>query len=254
MRRHTALLTLSALALPFALAQDSAVRGSYLLQAALTLPPDGRPIPTTLTVYLNGHPFKLDTRNEPAKFRTELRQDITRYLKPGRNEMRVVVSRLAQEVGEVEVAYARDPGQYRTLFAYNVNSLNTPPHFDHTFTLVADGPKGAGRVSTGSAYDQTVLKTNLMETLVARVSVNGQDIGDYAGLTSRDISSYVRPGPNTVTVKWRKPYGKGTPTGSIELAYAVQKNAFRTLFSWHTPLSAPSRGEKTFTVNVPSRR
>lgn len=242
MRHHvmTPLLLLALSTTPLSAGAAQGLAGSYLLKVS--------PGAETLTVRVNGKTFGL-TKASP-----DLSTDITRVLKPGPNRLQVSWKKLpGHRMNTVSIAYASTPGKYRTVFDYNAGGPFTPENGDFSFTVVADGPKGSGRVSTGSARDQTVLKTNMVKGYL-RVWVNGADLGHYAGITTRDISSYVKPGPNTVRVAWAKDYGEAPPMGGLDVAHAARKDAFRTLFSWNTPVIIPRTGEKTFTVNVPAQR
>lgn len=174
------------------------------------------------------------------------RIDIEPYLVAGPNQVQISYGQLGPALGGVRISYARSPGRYRVAFRYHFQNI-FPPQNNKMYTFVADGPVGAGRISQGSADDQTLLKYQLSRTTV-KLTVNGTFLGDFPGFGERDVSNYIRPGRNTVKVAW------SGPNATVSLGYANIRNEFRRLWSWRKRVSGPNVGEETFTVDVPSRR
>lgn len=213
------------------------VQGSYVLSVSSldnTFTTAG-----DLTVTIGGKTFKAGADGS-------LKTEITGYLKPGPNPVRIRWGSRCNIGCGVQIAYATEKGRYRTVFDFKLGTYN-PGRGDYTYTVVADGPRGAGRVSTGSANRQTLLKTNIPGGFV-QVWVNGSLLGDFPGIVDRDISGYVRPGENTLKIVWDKKYGSQRPFGSLSVAYADRVNNFKTLWQLMNSGTAPRTATYTFTV------
>jgi len=194
------------------------------------------------TVSVNGRPFNFKRDDNTTV-------PITSALHAGPNKVHVSY-RAGKYTTFIGIAYARDAGQYRTLFDLQLDNIFLPNSGDLDYTIVADGDRGAGRKSTGSANDQTLLRTDIAKGEFA-VSINGTFLGDYTGQTKRDVSNYVKPGLNTITIHWKKQYGPTPPVGAVSVAYAEQKDQFRQIFLWDTGSGLDSHeGSKTLTFQA----
>lgn len=233
--RFTVPLMLLTLMAPAAAAQADALPGDYLM--VINAATD------QLVVTINGK--KLVYEGDPENNPPQQRIDVEPYLKPGENKVTVRYGKLGRALGDVRLSYARVPGRYRTMFRFQWQKF-FPPKNNQTFTFVAEGPQGSGRISTGSTGDQTVLRFSPERTTL-RLWVNGRYLGEHASHGLRDVSSYVKPGPNKVRVAW-----DGKPNFAVSLGYAGDKDKFKHFWDFRRHNIGPAKGDKTFTVTVPA--
>lgn len=195
-----------------------------------------------VTLYVNGQSVGrfgkkgiLDQSSEAIVSR-----NVSAMVKPGANTLRAVWSESVSPVGSVHVSFAAASGPgaaFRKLTQLDFGVMSKAKGDKQaTFNL----PDAAGRLSNaegtagsrgrraqgGSRSRQTQLVANVVRGDIT-VWVNNHKVGNYpAGLVRIDVSNYVRGGENSLRLAWKD---AAIPIGSISIAYAEEKNAFRTV-------------------------
>ncbi len=95
--------------------------------------------------------------------------------------------------------------------------------------VLAAGTAGAQQRPSDAGTDAngpiTILKNMVAEPAGVRVSINGREVDHLRSATYDDITSVVRPGSNTLTVRWDGPLQKM----NFKIAYAPTRNNFKNV-------------------------
>ena len=191
-------------------------------------------------------------------------RDVGALVKPGANILRAVWSEKLPPTGEVHISFAAQSGPgaaFRELTriefgAMSKRSGDTSARFNlpdaqGRLSNAAGTAGSVGRRVQGSSRDnQTLLVANVTRGNIM-VWLNGHKIGNYpSGLVRIDVSNYARGGANNLKLSWQ---GR-TPIGKISVAYAAQRNTFRTIAAYDLGVftKKTDTGMMQITFNLPS--
>jgi hypothetical protein len=109
-------------------------------------------------------------------------------------------------------------------------------------------PSDAGTDANGPI---TILKNMVAEPAGLHVSIDGSEVDDLRTVTYDDITSVVRPGSNTMTVRWDHPVQKL----NFKIAYAPTRNNFKNVIVVQSDASRDAAlrqaGSRTFAFTIP---
>lgn len=113
---------------------------------------------------------------------------------------------------------------------------------------------------SGAASGRTVLKVNMVRGFVT-VYINGRQVGRYGkksildrsggAIVTRDVSSLVKPGSNTLRAVWSE---KVYPVGDVHISFAARSGpgtAFRELVGFNFGATSKAAGDKKASFNLP---
>jgi hypothetical protein len=169
-------------------------------------------------------------------------QDITPYLKPGNNTLRLNWQGLNSNG---DVSLRTQSGE--VLFNYVLDETRQPTNGTVRFTIFLEGKQKilAARSSATLSLGEALLNVNLSSGLLT-LTLNGQYMGDYAGTTNRVLQNLKR-GTNVLKVRWSKDFGVSLPLGALEL----QNNDNNQILVWDTDKVRSLEGEETVTFKYP---
>ena len=223
--------------------------GSGANQTLLTLKLGGLPAP--VTVKING--------GKIGDYLGDLKLDVSNHVRPGENTLQVSTT-LGSGSGTVQVSHAVEPSKFRTVVMLELPFTTTSKRFDQTLSFTL--PSGAGRKntaappsapstpSTGSSTHQTVLRCKITASgAKLPIGINGVSIGDFTDDVTLDVSRFVRPGENTLSIPSQKLDGIAT----LEIAHALEPSKFRTIGKLEVGFNTSGDGKvRTLKFNLPS--
>lgn len=229
--------------------------------AALTLPAPARAQDKTVlktnmvrgyvSVYVNGQQVgrygsKGILKGAPGEGIASV--SLVRFVRPGRNTLRLVWSEDKFPVGEIHVSHARAGGAFREITAHSFDVM-TKAKGERSVEFNLPGVTSGKQPHPGSGDNQTLLTANITRGNIV-VFVNGKKVGSYAqGLVPIDISNYVKGGENSLRLSWNETV---FPIGTVGISHAVTKNQFRTIASHDLGVFTKKSGDNnSITFSLP---
>lgn len=169
-------------------------------------------------------------------------QDITPYLKPGNNTLRLNWQGLNSNG---DVSLRTQSGE--VLLNYVLDETRQPMNGSVRFIVFLEGKQKilAARSSETLSLGEAQLNVTLSSGILT-LTLNGQYLGDYAGTSNRVLQNLKR-GTNLLKVRWKKDFGVSLPLGALEL-----KNSDNTqILMWDTDRVRSLEGEETLTFKYP---
>jgi hypothetical protein len=117
------------------------------------------------------------------------------------------------------------------------------------------GPAAAQQVpsdqGTSANGPITILKNAVAETTPIHVMIGGDEVDNLSQVTYDDLTGVVRPGRNTLTVRWDGPVQKL----DFKISYAATRNNFKDVIVVRSDASRDpslrSAGSRTMTFTIP---
>ncbi|RYX85945.1 hypothetical protein EON83_04100 [bacterium] len=106
--------------------------------------------------------------------------------------------------------------------------------------------------TTAAFADKYLLKTTYSSLAPGSfdVTINGQTVGSYNSASNRDISSYLKPGVNEITVSWQAAQTITNRFADSKLTIGVFREGKWSTVANQTITQAQPRGERTWKINV----
>lgn len=198
---------------------------------------DARFQPNMFRLSLNGRTVALTNNESSSVNLTPLvktgKNTLTIDSTPGKNTNAFIKSVLTLGAGE--------NGKWRTLYKQEVGKGSKAGRTEYAFVAAPDPSPKAGPVSVSAKF-------NSFQPAEFKVTLNGQAITTLTANGNADLTPFLKPGKNLLTVKYKR--GKNENAYSLSVLTVGQQygDQWNPLVKWAVGVSDPVSGSFTFPI------
>lgn len=193
--------------------------------------------PNLFRLSLNGRTVTLINNNSSTV-------DLTPLVRPGKNTL-IIESTPGKNTNQFSKSAltlgAGENGKWRTLYKQEVGKGSTAGRTEYAFVATPDPSPKAGPVSVSAKF-------NSSQPAEFKVTLNGQAITTLIASGNADLTPFLKPGKNLLTVKYKRGKNENQFSQSVLTVGQQYGDDWNTLVKWAVGVSDPANSSFTFPI------
>ncbi|AZI42127.1 hypothetical protein EHF33_04685 [Deinococcus psychrotolerans] len=170
--------------------------------------------------------------------------DLTPLVKAGKNTLTIesTPGKNTNQFSKSELTLgAGENGKWRTLYKQEVGKGSTAGRTEYAFVATPDSSPKAGPVSVSAKFNSNQLAE-------FKVTLNGQAVTTLTANGNADLTPFLKPGKNLLTVKYKRGKNKNQFSQSVLTVGQQYGDQWNPLVKWAVGVSDPASGSFTFPI------